>query len=75
MKELPQAGFVPKYGPKLTALGRLGRLASSGEEDAVATINAELGFLALLFVRRLSQRAGFGDRERERNGSFQTVQG
>ena len=49
MRDLSQAGFVPKYGPKLTALGRVGRLASSGEEDAVATINADLGFLASSF--------------------------
>lgn len=49
MRDLPQAGFVPKYGTKLTALGRLGRVASSGEEAAVATLNAELGFLASSF--------------------------
>lgn len=34
--------------------------ATSGEEAAVVTKNAELGFLVLFFVQGLSERVGFG---------------
>lgn len=34
--------------------------ATSGEEAAVVSKNAELGFLVLFFVQGLSERVGFG---------------
>lgn len=46
-----------------------GWLATSGEEAAVASKNAELGFLETFFCLRASEwGVGFG--ERDRNGGF-----
>lgn len=62
----PQAVFVPKYGQKLSTLGRAAGSFRGGAE--VAAKNVDLGFLApFFFLERMGFREGG-------NGAFRTMQ-
>lgn len=61
---LPQAGYVTKYGEKLTALGGILGYWPLRRGAAAAAKKAELGFYAPFLCWRLSEKT-FGERGEE----------